>query len=126
MTDRDPFTPNPDEWREVWMDLPPMERDWHINYFKLRSVWQYLGHGFDDFPRLRNGPIMDPKPWEDINHPLNRRLREAEAIVVSEYGYDWVRWQDYQIGYVVCGYCPVHRCGVCDYDCNCLERNGGD
>lgn len=126
MSSRDPMSPNPDEWSEVWFDLPQRQRTWMIHYYKLRAVWTYLNYELDDFPRLRNGPIKSPTPWEDNNHPLNRKLREAESLVVMECGLSWVRWQDYQIGYVVCGYCPVHRCGVCDYGCNCLERNGGD
>lgn len=84
-----------------WTALPYRQRHWLINYYKLRSIWQHLGYPLKDFPRLRDGPIIPPSPWEDQHHPLNRKLLEVEEVVKQRYGGEWRRWKNYKVGYYV-------------------------
>ena len=84
---------------EPWRGLPRWQRLWLIRYYKLRSLWTYLDHSLDSFPRLRDGPIISEPPWSDRHHPLNRKLDEVEETVKAEYGPSWRRWQQYQVEY---------------------------
>lgn len=86
---------------EPWRSLPRWQRLWLIRYYKLRSLWIHLGHSLDVFPRLRNGVIRSPAPWEDPHHPVNRKLDEARELVERSYGPHWRRWKDYQVEYHV-------------------------
>ena len=125
-------------------DLPEHQRQWFIDYYKLLAVWEHLGYDPDDFPRLRDGPIRKPTPWQDTNHHVNRKLEEARLLVEGSYGPHWRRWQDYRVvcyvmdmdggveefepdyrqiqvrGFRVCRDCKCDKCyqvGLCGLGC---------
>lgn len=79
------------------LELPLKQRHWFIQYHRLYGLWIHLGYNHDEFPRLRDGPIINRPPWQDPHHPLNRKLDEVMELIEVEYGPHWSRWQDYQV-----------------------------
>lgn len=82
-----------------WKLLPTKQKIWLIRYYKLQAIWQFLGYSQDTFPRLRDGPIIEPAPWMDPEHILNRKLEEVIEVVEKEYGHNWGHFTDYEVGY---------------------------